>query len=74
MVLASEQPSRINRFRHKLHRYTARECALRSEQKVVRASEQKEQPLRVAFMGIDAFWSLFGALSRLLMRGAAIPE
>ena len=53
---------------------TARECALRSEQKVVRASEQKEQPLRVTFMGIDAFWSLFGALSRLPMRGAAILE
>ena len=44
--------------------------ALRSEQKVVRASEQKEQPLRVAFMGIDAFWSLFGVLSQLQKRGS----
>ena len=73
MALASEQPSRINGFRYELHRYTARECALaalRSEQKVVRASEQKEQPLRVAFMGIDAFWSLVGVPSQLPMRGS----
>ena len=74
MVLASEQPSRINDFRHKLHRYHGARVRFAFEQKVVRASEQKEQPLRVAFMGIDAFWSFFGALSRLLMRGAAIPE
>ena len=49
---------------------TARECALRSEQKVVRASEQKEQALRVAFMGIDAFWSSVGVLSQLQKRGS----
>ena len=74
MALASEQPSRINGFRYELHRYTAREGALRFEQKVVRASEQKEQPLRVAFMGIDAFWSLFGVLSQLQKWGSDCDE
>ncbi len=53
---------------------TARECAFAFGAKVVRGLSQKEQPLRVAFMGIDAFWSLIGVLSQLLMRGAAISS